>query len=209
MKHKTLPHLFEESVNNFPDNIFLREKKKAAYEGTTYADAYKAVRRTARGLLSIGLERGDRVALISEGRNDWVISELAILFAGAICVPLSVKIEQPSELQFRLEHSGCKGVIVSRNHQHKVFHLLNKLPELVFVVVMDPLDEEAQFARDRHSQKIIYVDRAMGYRKNILAHLRRSRIRWSPATMPTYVIHPVLPLTRKASCSRIKTIFTM
>ncbi len=158
MKHKTLPHLFEESVNNFPDNIFLREKKKAAYEGTTYADAYKAVRRTARGLLSIGLERGDRVALISEGRNDWVISELAILFAGAICVPLSVKIEQPSELQFRLEHSGCKGVIVSRNHQHKVFHLLNKLPELVFVVVMDPLDEEAQFARDRHSQKIIYVE---------------------------------------------------
>ncbi len=158
MKYKTIPHLFEESVNDFPDHIFLREKRQTAYEGTTYADAYNAVRRTARGLLSIGLEKKDRVALISEGRNDWVISELAILFAGGTCVPLSVKIEESAELYFRLEHSGCRGVIVSGNHQHKVFNLLEKLPDMEFVVVLDPLDEEAQLARDRHPHKILYVE---------------------------------------------------
>ncbi len=138
--------------------MFLWEKKQAAYEGLTYAKAYDAVRRTARGLLGIGVGKGDRVALISEGRNDWVISELAILFCGAICVPLSVKIEEPADLQFRLEHSGCKAAIVSGNHQHKLFNLLEKLPELECVIILDPLDEEAQLVRDKTNNAIYFVN---------------------------------------------------
>lgn len=158
MEYKTLPHLFEESVNRFPDHVFLKEKRHTSYTETTYADAYKEVRRTARGLISAGMEKGDRVALISEGRNDWVISELAILFGGGICVPLSVKIEEPEDLLFRLQHSGCKGVIVSGSHQHKVFPLAGKLGLLAFIVVLDPLDEAAEIARDEQAVTVLYMD---------------------------------------------------
>ena len=56
--------------------------------------------------MSLGLNKGDRVALISEGRNDWVMSEIGILYCGAINVPISVKIDEPSDLKFRLTHSG-------------------------------------------------------------------------------------------------------
>lgn len=158
MEYKTLPQLFEKSVNSFPDNVFLKEKRHTFYTKTTYADAYKEVGRTARGLISAGLEKGDRVALISEGRNDWVISELAILFAGGICVPLSVKIEEPGDLLFRLKHAGCKGIIVSGGHQHKVFPLADKLDMLVFIVVLDPLDEAAELARDDQAVSVLYMD---------------------------------------------------
>lgn len=158
MTQPSLPHLFENSVNKFPDQVFLWEKKQAAYEGLNYAKAYDAVRRTARGLLGIGVGKGDRVALISEGRNDWVISELAILFCGGICVPLSVKIEEPADLQFRLEHSGCKAAIVSGNHQHKLFNLLEKLPELECIIILDTLDEEAQLVRDKTNNALYFVN---------------------------------------------------
>jgi len=73
----------------------------------------------AAGLLHLGINKGDRLALISEGRNEWVVSELGILFSGAINVPLSVKIDELSDLKFRLAHSGCRAVIVSGTQVQK------------------------------------------------------------------------------------------
>ncbi len=158
MKNKTIPELFEASVNRFTENVLLWEKKHDKYEGMTYGDCDRQVRRTSIGLLKLGLQKGDRVALIAEGRNDWVISELAILFCGAICVPLSVKIDEPADLLFRLKHAGCKGIIVSRNHQHKVFSLAADLQELEFLVVLDPIDEFANGARAKHKFEIIDIE---------------------------------------------------
>ncbi len=141
MEHKSLPHFFEESVRKHPDNVLLWEKRSSEYRGSTYKEVHERVISFAAGLLDAGLEKGDRVALISEGRNDWVVSELAILYCGGICVPLSVKIEEPGDLQFRLQHSGCKGVIISGLHKHKVLNLANQLPDLSFVLLLDDIDE--------------------------------------------------------------------
>ena len=157
MKNKTLPELFEASVNRFTENVLLWEKKHDKYEGMTYGDCDKEVRRTSLGLLKLGLVKGDRVALISEGRNDWVISELAILFCGAVCVPLSVKIDEPADLLFRLNHAGCKGIIVSQKHQHKVFSLAADLEEVEFVIVLDTLDQLADRARAKHKFQVIDI----------------------------------------------------
>ena len=140
MEAKSLPHLLEISTEKFGDNTFLWEKKDTKYRGFTYEQTLDRVKKYAAGLLSIGLKKGDRVALISEGRNDWVISELAVLFCGAISVPLSVKIEEDIDLIFRLKHSGCKGLIISGNHQHKAFRIADKLPELEFIILLDGKD---------------------------------------------------------------------
>ena len=132
--------MLEISTEKFGDNTFLWEKKDTKYRGFTYEQTLDRVKKYAAGLLSIGLKKGDRVALISEGRNDWVISELAVLFCGAISVPLSVKIEEDIDLIFRLKHSGCKGLIISGNHQHKAFRIADKLPELEFIILLDGKD---------------------------------------------------------------------
>ncbi len=158
MNHNSLPHLFESSVLRYSDHVFLWEKKRDRYEGMTYGACEKQVRRLARGLLCLGLQKGDRVALISEGRNDWVIGELAILFCGAVSVPLSVKIEEPADLLFRIRHAACKGVIVSGNHQHKVFGLEEMLPELEFIVLLDSPDKQSYVATSKYEKTVIYVD---------------------------------------------------
>lgn len=136
--HRTLPWLFEQSTQRFASNAFMWEKHDGRYGSTSYAAARDRVHRCAAGFLALGLRHGDRVALISEGRNDWVIAELGILYAGATNVPLSVKLDEPADLRFRLAHAGCRMAVVSGNHAHKVLALRRDLPELETIIYLDP-----------------------------------------------------------------------
>lgn len=134
---RTIIELFETSVAKFPNNIYLWEKTNGKFEGTTYQQTHDLVFRFGAGLLSLGLQKGDRVGLISEGRNAWIVSELGILYAGGINVPLSVKLDSGNELKFRLAHSGCKMIVVSKGHASKVEEIRTELPELERVIYLD------------------------------------------------------------------------
>jgi long-subunit acyl-CoA synthetase (AMP-forming) len=137
---RTLPRLFEASVERFPGLAMMLEKRGDRYEGTTYAQMRPRVHRFAAGLLSLGLAAGDRVALVAEGRNDWVMAELGILYCGAVNVPISVKIDELADLAFRLRHAGCRMVIVSRSQVEKIRAMKRELPDLMLTIVLDPLD---------------------------------------------------------------------
>ena len=76
MPERTLPRLFEESVKAYPGNVLIWEKAGERYAPTSYAQMRDLVHAFAAGLMSLGLRRGDRAALISEGRRDWIVSEL-------------------------------------------------------------------------------------------------------------------------------------
>ena len=134
---KTIIELFETSVAKFPNNIYLWEKQNGKFEGTTYRQTHDLVFRFGAGLVALGLQKGDRVGLISEGRNAWIISELGILYAGGINVPLSVKLDSSNELKFRLTHSGSKMIVVSRGHASKVEEIRTELPGLEKVIYLD------------------------------------------------------------------------
>lgn len=125
---QTIPQFFENSVAQFPDNIYLKEKTNDVYIGTSYAEVQTIVKSLAAGLYQTGLRKGDRVALMCEGRNAWVIAELAMLYIGVINVPLSVKLVEEEEIVFRLRHSGVKYVAVSENQAVKIRGLIHKLP---------------------------------------------------------------------------------
>jgi long-chain acyl-CoA synthetase len=150
---KTIIELFETSVTKFPNNIYLWEKQNGKYEGTTYTQTRELVLKFGAGLVSLGLQKGDRVGLISEGRNAWIISELGILYAGGINVPLSVKLESGNDLKFRLAHSGSKMVIVSRGQASKIEEIANQLPELEKVIYLD--GKENRGAKDISYEQVL------------------------------------------------------
>jgi long-chain acyl-CoA synthetase len=141
MPFKTLPSLFEESVRRYTKNILICEKTGNKYEGISYIRMKELVYNFAAGLIQLGLQSGDRAALISEGRKYWVMSELGILYSGAINVPISVKIDELSELKFRLAHSGCKIAIVSETQLNKIRKIKNDLPDLEKVVLLDSIKD--------------------------------------------------------------------
>jgi long-chain acyl-CoA synthetase len=135
---KTIPDLFEESVKRFKNNVLVWEKPAGAkkYEGIPYEQIHNDVYNFGIGLLELGLQKGDRVALLAEGRSEWLISELACLYLGVIDVPLSVKLNEPDELKFRIQHSGCSHIITSVRQLDKVRNILNELPDIKSVIVM-------------------------------------------------------------------------
>ncbi|MGK9368215.1 AMP-dependent synthetase/ligase [Melioribacter sp. Ez-97] len=138
---RTIINMFETSVSKFGANVFLKESKNGKYEALTYEEAKKYVYNFAAGLISLGINKGDRLALISEGRNYWVISELGILYAGAVNVPISVKIDELNDLKFRLDHSGSRIAVVSASQLHKIRGIKNDLPELEKTIVLDKIDD--------------------------------------------------------------------
>jgi len=109
---KTLINLFNTSLKKYGHNNFFLEKKEGTYQPTTFIEMNDIITNAAAGFISLGIEHGDRVALFSQGRRDWISAELAMLFAGAVNVPLSMKLGG-SDLKFRLEHSEARIIVVS------------------------------------------------------------------------------------------------
>ena len=140
---KTIIDLFEESVSRFSENPYLWEKTGNEYLSLSYKETKEQVRIFAAGLIALGVEKGDRIALLSEGRNAWVISELGMLYAGAVNVPLSVKIEEANELRFRIEHSEVRFIIVSRSHAKKIKQFYGQLPNVDKVIFLDEIENKA------------------------------------------------------------------
>ena len=138
---KTLVDLFEESVRLYPNNTFLLEKTDKKFEPTTYAEVKTQVYRLGAGLQALGVQKGDSMALLSEGRNAWIIGELAMFYAGAMNVPLSIKLEESNDLLFRLVHGDVKFIMVSRTQLKKVRAIKDQLPAVQQIIVIDDIEE--------------------------------------------------------------------
>ena len=137
---KTIIDLLENSVQKYGNNPYLLEKKNIRYEALTYKETKEQVYKVAAGLLALGIQKGDRVALISESRTDWVTSELGVLHAGAVCVPLSILLKEGADLKFRLDHSESRWVIISGNQLYKIKSIKKDLKNVERVILLDPQD---------------------------------------------------------------------
>ena len=121
----------------YPGNTFLLEKtdKKEGFKPTTYTQVKEQVYRLGAGFQALGVKKGDNMALLSEGCNMWVIGELAMFYAGAVNVPLSIKLEESNDLLFRLVHGDVKYVLVSNYQLKKIRAIKEKLTEVKKIVV--------------------------------------------------------------------------
>ncbi len=139
---KSIIQFFEESVEKFRDNVYLWEKPADKYEGTTYGETKKQVYEFAAGLITMGLKKGDRLSLISEGRNSWVIGELGILYTGAFNVPLSTKLN-PEEIKFRLNHSESRMILTSSIQFQKIKEIIKDCRFIEKIIHFDTQEEYA------------------------------------------------------------------
>ena len=141
----TILDLLDRSCLKFPENPYLWEKRDGQYQSTTYRETEKNVKLVAAGLLAAGLQKGERVALLSEGCNDWVYAELGILYAGGVNVPLSIKLTA-DEVLFRVNHSEARFLVVSSYYLHIIQQLDVELPYIEKIFVLDaPSDRDVKY----------------------------------------------------------------
>lgn len=142
----TLIDFVEKYTHEFAEHVFLKEKVGKVWTETSFEDTRKQARKIGAGLMAFGLNKGDKVSLLSEGRNMWILSELGILYAGGVNVPLSIKLEESNDLTFRINHSESRYVIVSSQQLPKIRTILPELKAVEKVIIIDdvPLENEKE-----------------------------------------------------------------
>ncbi len=143
---QTLISLFESSVLKFPNNSFLWQKDNGKYNATTYLEVHKTVISLSAGLIAIGIKPLDTICLLSEGRNEWIISELAIFYCGAISVPLSNKLDADQELSFRINHSQSRYIFASKYQYQKIKQIRHEIPHLEKIFLLDDLEDSNEMS---------------------------------------------------------------
>jgi long-chain acyl-CoA synthetase len=114
----------------------LWQDPSGAWLPITSKELYGRVRALATHLLHWGIERGDRVALLSENRWEWAVTDFATLALGAVDVPLYATLT-PEQIGYMLRDSGAKVLVLSSHDQLAKLQLAGVLPALRHVVVMD------------------------------------------------------------------------
>jgi len=135
----TVPQRFAAMAERYPSRPALSSKppKAKEWQTLTYAEIAAQVKRVALGLQALGIAPGDRVALLSENRPEWVIADLAILSAGAVSVPIYPTLPA-SQVAYILQDSGAKGVVASDAKQlQKVAQSRETAPEVALLISMD------------------------------------------------------------------------
>ncbi len=139
---RTLVSLFEECAAKYAENTYVFQKEENAYRAYTYKQVKERVHQFAAGLQDIGINPGDRVSLLAEGRLDWITAELGVVYNRAVNVPLSVKLS-PEEVMFRLNHSGSRFIITSNRQLDKVLAVRDKLNSIEKIILLDnPLSKD-------------------------------------------------------------------
>lgn len=137
MIEKTIPNLFESSSRKFSNNPLIYEKKSGNYSPSTFQEIRTEVHELARGLMDLGLKKDDKVILLSEGRKEWLTSEMAVLYLGAVVVPLSIKLNEAADIKFRIEHSESKYAIASTRQAEKLRDILKDIPSFEKLILLD------------------------------------------------------------------------
>ena len=144
VQFSTIPEMFQLITAKFSQETrpVLMHKAGGEYRGISYSELRQQVERFASGLASMGLRRGDRVAIISENRPEWVICDMAIVSLGAIDVPIYTTMTA-KQIEFILNDSGSRFVIVSNQFQlAKVQKIFKEVPSLERIIILRDLTDQ-------------------------------------------------------------------
>ena len=137
---RSLPEIFFATARQRTGRPFLWAKRDKRYRALSWSEVESAVTRLARALIAYGIEPGDRVALVSENRPEWIIADLAIMSAGAITVPAYVT-NTGNDHRHVLGNSGAHAVIVSTAAlAGRVLPAAAQTPSIRFAIAMESVD---------------------------------------------------------------------
>jgi long-chain acyl-CoA synthetase len=137
MDYRSIPEMFQAVTTKNAVSVGYRSKKDGAWLDSTWAECSAAVAGVGKGLIGLGVEHGQRVAILSQTRLEWVLCDLGTVTTGAVTVGI-----YPSTLaedcRFVLEHSESVVVFVENAEQlEKILEVRAKLPELRHIVIYD------------------------------------------------------------------------
>jgi long-chain acyl-CoA synthetase len=145
LRGKTAPGLIAEHARNRAGEVAYRAKKLGLYRERTWRDYAAAVGRCARALQTLGLAKGDRVAIMGDACEEWAICDMAAQAAGAIVYGV-YPTASVSEVEFLMTDGGAS-IFIAEDQEYidKILQIADRLPALKSIVV---IDDSAMFDYD-------------------------------------------------------------
>ena len=135
---ETIPRLLARNARDYGNCPAYREKEFGIWQSQSWSDAQDAVQDLAHGLIDLGLNEGDHVAIIGRNRPALYRSMVAVQCAGAIPVPL-YQDAVAEEMVYVLDHCAARFVIAEDQEQvDKVLEIQDRLHELEQIIYLDP-----------------------------------------------------------------------
>ena len=130
-------HLFTKYASS--ERPVLMQKLDGAYRGIAYSELRDMITRFAGGLTELGIKQGQRIAILSENRPEWVVADVATLALGCVDVPIFPS-QTAKQIEFILHDSGANAVVVSNQFQlAKVLKIRDEVRSLKHIIMMNEL----------------------------------------------------------------------
>ncbi|TET53939.1 MAG: long-chain fatty acid--CoA ligase, partial [Desulfobacteraceae bacterium] len=137
MTYKTIPQVFKQMVQKHGDRVAMRKKEYGLWHDISWNEYYRLAQHVGSALISIGLEKGDRVSIIGDNCPEWVIIDLGIQCAGGVSVGIYSTNAWP-QVEYVIENSDSKFFFVENEEQlDKWLNFRDKIPFLKKVIVWD------------------------------------------------------------------------
>ena len=139
----TLISMFEQSIQQHGSKPALAHKPKGGtYQDISYTQLGESVDAFSKGLCTLGVQKDDRVALLSENRPEWAITDFGSLKAGAVTVPMFSTLTA-AQVSYILKDSGAKIICVSTASQlKKALSIRDEVPTLEHIILFDSTEDE-------------------------------------------------------------------
>ena len=140
----TINQMVQNTIQQHGSETALSHKVDKEYQDISYATLAERIQHFCLGLIELGLQKGDRVALLSENRPEWAITDLAILASGGVTVPMFSTLTS-AQVEYIVRDSGAKILCVSSERQlQKIKDWDENVPtSLQHIIVFDELEDDS------------------------------------------------------------------
>jgi len=133
----TVPRLFWHRVKEWHDQIAMRKKDYGLWREISWEEYGKNAKHFGLGLITLGLEKGDRVAIISENRPEWLYTDMGTLSVGGVTNGI-YPTDSPNQVEYVVNHSGSKFYVAEDEEQlDKILEVREKTKSLKKIIVID------------------------------------------------------------------------
>ncbi|GGX38581.1 AMP-dependent synthetase/ligase [Saccharospirillum salsuginis] len=134
----SLTQLLQQHAEQYPDDVAMRQKEFGIWQETTWRQYRDRTHAIAAGLTHLGIGPQEHVGIISENRQEWIVSQLGINSAGAVTCGI-YPTSPVAEVVYLLDSADCKAVFCEDQEQvDKVLAIRDRLPKLEHILVFDP-----------------------------------------------------------------------
>ncbi|MEA1882600.1 MAG: AMP-binding protein, partial [Candidatus Marinimicrobia bacterium] len=139
-KYDTIPKLFWRQVESFPDKISIWSKEAGLWKSFTWNDYGSTSKKIGNALYASGIQKGDKISILSETRPEWVMCDMGIICSGCVTAPIYQSNTEEQVFYIADQSDSVLAFVEDQEQLDKMLAIWDRLPNIKKIVVFDRYD---------------------------------------------------------------------